>query len=161
MVAGEAQLMGSPADIRLHSDALSRLFTEPEANAFVPRLEQTFLRLDPTLARLRELRDLIEDSEEYYGEGLTTAPEADRATYANLLQEESDLERSMQSELDGLRAFGCEVKDVQRGLVDFPARLEDELVYLCWQRGEDRIGWWHTLAAGFAGRKALPARAER
>jgi len=45
--------------------------------------------------------------------------------------------------------------------VDFPARIGNEVGYLCWQRGELAIGWWHTLDTGFAGRKALAPEAER
>src|SRR2546428_5825015 len=66
--------MGSPADLRLHSDAPLRLFTVTEADALVPQLEHVFRRLDPKLARLRELRELIEDAESYFGEGLLGAP---------------------------------------------------------------------------------------
>jgi len=66
--------MGGPADVRLHSDAALRLFTEEEANALLPQLEEIFLLLDPKLARLRELKELIEDSEAYHGEGLSGAP---------------------------------------------------------------------------------------
>ncbi len=153
--------MGGPADLSLHSDAPLRLFTAMEANALVPRLEQIFLRLDPKLARSRELRELIEDAEAYYGEGLTAAPARDRGAYADSLQEQADLERSVQADIDEVHALGCEVKDLHRGLVDFPARIGAEVAYLCWQRGEDRIGWWHTLDGGFAGRKALAPEAER
>ncbi|MGI0149260.1 MAG: DUF2203 domain-containing protein [Thermoplasmata archaeon] len=153
--------MGGPADLRLHPDASARLFTKKEANALIPQLEQIFLRLDPKLARLRELRELIEDSEAYYGEGLAGAPTADRDSYARNLQERVDLDRSMQEDIEEVLSLGCEVKDLHRGLVDFPARIENEIVYLCWQRGEVQIGWWHTLGGGFAGRKALSPHAER
>src|SRR5207244_4829217 len=153
--------MGGPADVRLHSDAALRLFTEEEANALLPQLEEIFLLLDPKLARLRELKDLVEDSEAYYGERLTSAPARDRESYADLLQEQADLDRSVQADIDAVLAFGCEVKDLHRGLVDFPARIGNEVVYLCWQRGEDRIGWWHTLGGGFASRKPILSGAER
>lgn len=153
--------MGGPADLRLHPDANLRLFTEGEANALIPQLEGIFLVLDPKLARLRELKDLVEDSEAYYGEGLTGAPTRDRESYADLLQEQADLDRSVQADTDAVLAFGCEVKDLHRGLVDFPSRIGNEVVYLCWQRGEDRIAWWHSLGGGFAGRKALSALSER
>ena len=153
--------MGGPADVRLHTDAALRLFTEEEANALLPQLEKIFLLLDPKLARLRELKDLVEDSEAYYGEGLTSAPASDRESYADLLQEQADLDRSVQADVDAVLAFGCEVKDLHRGLVDFPARIGNEVVYLCWQRGEDRIGWWHTLGGGFASRKPLSSESER
>src|SRR5881296_1474031 len=152
--------MGSPANLRLHSDALLRMFTVTEANALIARLEESFLRLDPKLARLRELRELIEDAESYYGEGLAAAPAREREAYAVFLQEQSDLERSVQADVDEVHALGCELKDVHRGLVDFPARIGSDLAYLCWQRGEARIGWWHTLEAGFAGRKALTPEAD-
>src|SRR6266568_3831645 len=66
--------MGGPADLRMHSDAPVRLFTVMETNALIPRLELLFRRIDPAFARLRELRDLIDDAEAYWGEGLTAAP---------------------------------------------------------------------------------------
>ena len=153
--------MGSPANLRLHSDALLRMFTVTAANALIPRLEESFLRLDPKLARLRELRELIEDAESYYGEGLAAAPAREREAYAESLQEQANLERSVQADVDEVHALGCELKDIHRGLVDFPARIGNEVGYLCWQRGELAIGWWHTLDTGFAGRKALAPEAER
>lgn len=159
---GHARIaMGGPADLSLHSDAPLRLFTAADANALIPLLEQIFLRLDPKLARLRELRELIEDAEAYYGESLTAAPSEDRGAYADSLQEQADLERSVQADIEEVHALGCEMKDLHRGLVDFPARIGAELAYLCWQRGEPGIAWWHTLEAGFAGRKALKSEAER
>lgn len=151
--------MGSPADLRLHSDAPLRLFTVAEADALVSQLELIFRRLDPKLARLRELRELIEDAESYFGEGLVGAPPKDRDAYAVSLQEQSDLERSVQADVDEVHGLGCELKDVHRGLVDFPARIGSEVAYLCWQRGEPQIAWWHTLESGFAGRKALTPEA--
>ena len=153
--------MSSPADVRLHSDAPLRLFTETEANALIPQLETIFLRLDPKLARSRELRELIEDSEAYYGEGLAGAPPKDRDSYSYLLQEQMEFERSVQADVDAVLSLGCEVKDLHRGLVDFPARIENDIAYLCWQRGESQIGWWHSLSGGFAGRKALGSQTER
>ena len=87
--------MGAPADLHLHREAPLRLFSEEEANALLPQLEEIFLRLDPKLARLRDLRELVEDSEAYYGEGLVGAPPSDRDSYAELLQEQADLDRSV------------------------------------------------------------------
>jgi hypothetical protein len=50
---------------------------------------------------------------------------------------------------------GIEVKDIDQGLVDFPAKRDNRIVYLCWHLGEDRIAFWHELDAGFAGRQPL------
>ncbi len=60
--------------------------------------------------------------------------------------------RGMLAELDEL---GILVKDVDRGLIDFPAVVEGTAALLCWQVGEDRIGFWHTPEDGFAGRRPL------
>jgi hypothetical protein len=54
-----------------------------------------------------------------------------------------------------LTGLGVQVKDLDTGLVDFPSLRDGEEVLLCWQLGEDEIGWWHTLEGGFAGRRPL------
>jgi hypothetical protein len=58
--------------------------------------------------------------------------------------------------VEQLEAIGVLVKDLDRGLVDFPALRGDEEVLLCWQVGEDEIAYWHGVDEGFAGRKPLP-----
>ena len=58
--------------------------------------------------------------------------------------------------VERLEALGVLVKDLDRGLVDFPALRGDEEVLLCWQVGEDEIAYWHGVDEGFAGRKPLP-----
>jgi len=57
--------------------------------------------------------------------------------------------------LERLEELGVVVKDLDTGLVDFPARHAGEDVLLCWQVGEDDVSWWHGLAEGFAGRKPI------
>jgi hypothetical protein len=58
--------------------------------------------------------------------------------------------------LEELTSLGVLVKDLDRGLVDFPALRRGEEVLLCWQVGEDEVAFWHGLEEGFAGRKPLP-----
>ncbi len=58
-----------------------------------------------------------------------------------------------------IRELGCELKDIDQGLIDFRAEMNGREVYLCWKFGEERIEWWHELAAGFAGRQPLPRQA--
>ena len=55
--------------------------------------------------------------------------------------------------------FGVELKDLDLGLIDFPAMRFDEPVYLCWKLGEDQVLYWHDLATGFRGRKLLRSEA--
>ena len=57
--------------------------------------------------------------------------------------------------LEQLQELGVQVKDLDLGLLDFPSEREGEVVLLCWQVGEDDIGYWHGLDEGFAGRKPL------
>lgn len=54
-----------------------------------------------------------------------------------------------------ISALGGQVKDLDRGLIDFPALREGEEILLCWELGEDQIGWWHRPDAGFGGRQPL------
>jgi hypothetical protein len=54
-----------------------------------------------------------------------------------------------------LERWGVIVRDLDSGICDFPARRGDRDVYLCWRVGEERIGWWHELEAGFQGRRPL------
>jgi hypothetical protein len=58
--------------------------------------------------------------------------------------------------VEELQALGVLVKDLDQGLVDFPARNGDDEVLLCWRLGEDEVAFWHTLDDGFAGRRPLP-----
>jgi hypothetical protein len=55
-----------------------------------------------------------------------------------------------------IHALGAQVKDLDSGLIDFPALRKGEIVLLCWQLGEDEIGFWHRVDDGFAGRRPLP-----
>ena len=65
---------------------------------------------------------------------------------------------TLRSALERIEATGCVVKDLDEGLLDFPALLGSEEVYLCWRLGEDRIRFWHRQDEGFAGRKPLDPR---
>ena len=57
--------------------------------------------------------------------------------------------------LGAVQELGIVVRDIDRGLIDFPALIDGEEVYLCWQLDEDGISWWHDLESGFGGRRPL------
>lgn len=82
-----------------------------------------------------------------------------------VLQEIATLQKQLDAQsvdadqiLRRLDEMGCVVRDVQRGLVDFPAHADGAEFYLCWHLGEEAIGHWHGLDEGFAGRKPLSTR---
>jgi hypothetical protein len=77
-------------------------------------------------------------------------------------QEPSELDEQLEREAEAvaraveeLQALGVLVKDLDRGLVDFPSLRDGEEVLLCWQVGEAEVAYWHGLEEGFAGRKPL------
>jgi hypothetical protein len=57
--------------------------------------------------------------------------------------------------VEELAALGVQVKDLDSGLLDFPAVRDGEPVLLCWRVGEERVGYWHGLEDGFAGRRPI------
>lgn len=57
--------------------------------------------------------------------------------------------------IEEIEALGGTVKDYERGLVDFYGEVDGEIVYLCWQRGEDQVAHWHRLDEGFGQRRPL------
>ena len=72
--------------------------------------------------------------------------------------EQNNLESSIAQALEKIHATGCVVKDLDAGLLDFPARLNEEDVYFCWRVGEDRIRFYHRQDEGFAGRRPIDPR---
>ena len=56
---------------------------------------------------------------------------------------------------DSLQEIGCLVKDLDIGLIDFPALYRGKEVYLCWKLGEPDIAWWHPIEEGFASRRPI------
>jgi hypothetical protein len=68
------------------------------------------------------------------------------------------LARESLAEIDSI---GVQVKDLEVGLLDFPCRLDDKIVLLCWRMGEPAIENWHTVEAGVQGRQPLDERFRR
>jgi hypothetical protein len=77
---------------------------------------------------------------------------------ATLRVEHQQLAETLKSSLNRILETGCLIKDLEVGLLDFPALINNEEVYLCWRLGEDRIRFYHRHDEGFAGRKPLDPR---
>ncbi len=78
--------------------------------------------------------------------------------HADLAKKKAEREKAASRVLEAVNKIqetGCLVKDLDEGLIDFPTLLKGEEVYLCWKLGEKRIGYWHGIEEGFAGRKPL------
>jgi hypothetical protein len=124
---------------------LPKLFTVAEANALLPRIRkimEDLLALRETAMALRpEVWPMLEKS---VGNGGSRKA-------GELLE----LFRQFEQLLKELQSFGCELKGLEQGLIDFPAIIQNRQVYLCWQYNEPEILYWHDLEAGFAGRQPL------
>lgn len=77
---------------------------------------------------------------------------------AKMRMERNRFEDMVREAVDRIHETGCLVKDLDMGLLDFPARINDEDVYLCWRLGEDRIRFYHRQDEGFSRRKPLDPR---
>ncbi len=134
-----------------------RHFTPDEANA---ELEQVRPLVEQLVARRTEHVAALERQEELErkirGNGGGIPP----AELAEATAEVDVLARRLAKLVDAINEHGAEVKDLDTGLIDFPALRRGETVLLCWQLGEDEIGFWHGTEDGFAGRRPLPLDGE-
>ena len=126
-----------------------RRFTIEQADAQVPRLEALIGRLQRNALRLRTERDAM--AARLQGDPRLVPVQQLLAEVPELRRVVEDLDAAM----GAIQALGVELKDVELGLIDFPAILDGREVFLCWQFGEDRIRFWHRRSEGFAGRRPL------
>ncbi len=130
-----------------------RLYAEAEARALLPVIIPVIERLRASFLELRALQATIAaEARGATGDGNLLADAwADQGGDNRLERLNRDL-RSAAAQLDDL---GIEVKDPEKGLIDFYHRRDGRVVYLCYQLGEPDIRFWHDLRAGFAGRQPL------
>lgn len=119
-----------------------RHYTREEANALLPRVK-------PLLRKLRDAKDLLTDAEAH--EVLGEAAPSNGGGTEGVQVGESFLE--VRRLLEALNEAGIVVRDVDRGLIDFPSIIEENEVYLCWELGEDSVDFWHDLDSGYRGRQ--------
>jgi hypothetical protein len=134
-----------------------RHFTPDEANAALehvrPLVEQLVACRAEHVAAL-ERHEALEGKIRGNGGGIPPAQLAEATAEVDALA------RRLARLVDEINEHGAEVKDVDSGLVDFPALRSGETVLLCWHLGEDEIRFWHGTEDGFAGRRPLPLEEE-
>jgi hypothetical protein len=121
-----------------------RHFTREEANALIPQLTTL-------LDQLREAKDELTDTEAH--EALSEAAPSNGGGEQGRQVGVAFLE--VRRLLETVEEAGIVLRDIDRGLVDFPALFEGREVYLCWEAGEDEVGYWHELEGGYGGREPL------
>ena len=124
-----------------------KIFTVQEANALLPDVRKIVGKIQRAHRKLSHYRGDAKKASE--------AAELGGGGFANGVAYASDL-LALTAELSELEDLGVQLKDFERGLVDFPSLRDGRVVLLCWQLGEgDELEWWHDVDAGFAGRTPL------
>jgi hypothetical protein len=124
-----------------------KLFTIQEANALLPSVRIILAKIQRAhrkVVHYREDAKKAAAAAEQGGGGIESG-----VAYAAVLTE-------LTLQLSELESLGVQLKDFERGLIDFPSLRDGRVVLLCWQMGEgDELEWWHDVDAGFAGRTPL------
>jgi hypothetical protein len=130
-----------------------RFFTLPEAEGFLPEVE-------------RLLRSSIQAKQDYESGDAELSQMAQRITLmggilvrreevvASRTRKDSSA-RVLKAAMERIEEIGCQVKDLETGLIDFPTLYRDQEVYLCWKLGEASISFWHHIEDGFRGRQPI------
>jgi hypothetical protein len=131
-----------------------RFFTEEEANDALEIVRPLAERLVAARRRFVHVAGRLEEVEgTVSGNGGGLDPKRVRELQERAAEAAADLAGIVAA----LEEVGVQVKDLDEGLIDFPAKHPDgETVLLCWRLGEGDVAYWHGLEEGFAGRKPLP-----
>jgi hypothetical protein len=140
--------------------ATQRIFSISEVNALIPALSSL------VGDQLREQSDIEHGLAELMR--LTGEPprslELTRTDSAEVVRLKGALRSRISRYETGwqrIQKWGGVIKDPQTGLVDFYGRVDGKLVWLCWRYGEDSLGYYHELTAGYSGRRPLSAEVRR
>jgi hypothetical protein len=119
-------------------------YTREEATALLPQLRAW-------LERLAELRRTLEKYDQRINSLMTDGGDAGGDAVNNWIRAVA----ATQEVLTEFQSRDIHIKDIERGLVDFPAIIGGREVFLCWEKDEETIEHWHDLDAGYAGRERI------
>ncbi len=136
-----------------------KTFTLDEAQSLLPVLESLLKRA----IKVRESAQSVESGLNGLAQRifLSGGMRVNIASVAKQRAEMEDLLRQVRESIAEIDAIGVQVKDLDAGLLDFPCRIDDRVVLLCWRMGEPAIEYWHTVEAGFQGRQPVDERFRR
>lgn len=131
-----------------------RLYELEEARAILPQVQPVLQVIHDAVVELRAMQAALNaDIRGVSGDGALLAnPWAENDEGANRAE---TLTEALKESVAQLEQWGIELKDPEKGLIDFYWEREGRVVYLCYMLGEPDIEWWHPLETGFAGRERL------
>jgi len=119
-------------------------YTLDEARALLPQVRRW-------LARASELRDTLQKQEERLTSLMTPGTDVGGPPVNTWIRTMADIKEVLME----FQEREIQIKDISRGLIDFPAFIGGREVFLCWEQDEEDIEFWHDLDAGYAGRERL------
>jgi len=136
-----------------------KTFTLDEAQSLLPVLESLLKRAIEGKRQAEEAESgLAETARRIY---LSGGMKVDAASVAKLRAELQAHVQVAQESVAEIDSIGVQVKNLEEGLLDFPCRLDDQVVLLCWRMGEPAIAHWHTADSGFKDRQPVDERFHR
>lgn len=128
-----------------------QIFTVEEANELIPILSELVAELYGKRDEVAQVELEIDAYELVAGRSRSkNDPEFERFMARHRL-----LADQFYTIVDEIHSYGCYLKDVDLGLIDFHGMLDDRMVFWCWRFGEEKIAFWHEIQEGYAGRKPL------
>ena len=142
---------------------MTRFYDLDDANARLPELREILGALRDQRGELIRLRDQVLERQEAVEAGACRAAEGSGESPEAVSDDELRLIRlrmqgvidQMQAGVARIDALGITLRDIESGLIDFPALVSGRQVCLCWRLGEGDVEWWHELTSGFSGRRPL------
>jgi hypothetical protein len=119
-------------------------YTIEEARALLPQIREW-------LEEIEQLRKQLKRLDERLAQLISDGADAGGESVHKQIKLLADLKDALQQ----FEQREIQIKDIDRGLIDFPAILGGREVFLCWERDEDDIEFWHDLDTGYAGRERL------
>jgi hypothetical protein len=132
-----------------------RTFSVDEANRLIPKIKDSFDDVFVLRKKISFVKNEMNWINDFWGKDLNDSDNADQDRYRQMEDELEKMHARMLSKVEKIESFGCIVKDIDTGLVDFYSIVNGDLAFLCWKYGEREIKHWHEIENGFGGRRPL------
>lgn len=135
------------------SEQMPRYFTRDQAERLLPKIERIIREALSLKAEFQESDEALQvTTRDIMMRGGMTM---DRDKILKVRESRDSSATKLNAALEAIQEEGCQVKDLDIGLLDFPTLYQGEEVLLCWRLGETRIEYWHGIEEGFRGRKPI------
>lgn len=132
---------------------MAKLFTLLQAEHVLPAVEAAIREAISLRSDYQEAETGLQQSKERIT--MLGGAFVDRDQAHSLKERRQAAALRLKESIEKIHSYGCVVKDLDIGLIDFPTLYRGEEVYLCWKLGESGIQYWHGIDEGFRGRKKI------